>query len=136
MANSLFDKGREGFLGGDIDWDAHNIKLVFVDHAVDTPVVATDDFLDDIAVGARVATSGNFATKTKTNGVADADDVTLTAVTGASVESINIYNDTPATEATKNLIAFIDTATGLPLTPNGGNVTVQFDNGANRIFKL
>jgi hypothetical protein len=52
------------------------------------------------------------------------------------VESIVIYDDTPATEATKNLIAFIDTATGLPLTPNGGNVTVQWDAGANRIFKL
>lgn len=136
MANALFDKGREGFAGADIDWDAHNIRLVFVDHGVDTPVVATDDFLDDIAAGARIATSGNFATKTKTNGVCDADDVTLTAVSGASVESIVIYDDTPATEATKNLIAFIDVATGLPLTPNGGNVTVQFDAGANKIFKL
>lgn len=136
MANALFDKGREGFLGGDIDWDAHNIKLILVDHGVDTPVPATDDFLDDIASGARVATSGNFTTKTKTNGVADADDVTLTAVTGATVESIVIYNDTPATEAGKHLIAFIDTATGLPLTPNGGNVTVQWQTGGNAIFKL
>ena len=40
------------------------------------------------------------------------------------------------TEATKDLIAFIDTATGLPCTPNGGNINVVWDSGANRIFKL
>ena len=135
MANALFDKGREGFLAGDIDWDANTIKLVFVDHADDTPVVATDDNLDDILSAARVATSGAFATKTVTNGVADADDVTVAAVTGDQFESIVIYKDT-GTESTSRLIAYIDTATGLPTTPNGGDITVQWDAGANRIFKL
>lgn len=136
MANALFDKGREAFLGGDLDWDANNIKLVCVDHADDTPNVSTDDFLDDLSAPSRVATSGNFANKTKTSGVADADDVTLTSVTGDPFESIVIYNDSPATEAGKHLIAYIDTATGLPLTPNGGDVIVQWDSGANKIFKL
>lgn len=135
MANSLFDKGREAFLGGDLDWDAHTIKLVFVDHADDTPNVSTDDFLDDILVAARVAISGAFAGKTKTNGVADADDVTLTAVTGDQFESIVIYRDT-GVEASSQLIAYIDTATGLPTTPSGGDITVRWDSGANRIFKL
>lgn len=127
MANALFDAARETFLGGTaaarIDWDADAIKLVLVDHGIDTPLPATDDFLDDILAGARIATSGNFASKTTTAGVADAADVTLTAVSGASVESIVIYDDTPATEATKQLIAFIDVATGLPFTPSGGDVT-------------
>jgi hypothetical protein len=83
-----------------------------------------------------VATSGAFASKTFTAGVFDAADVTLVAVTGDPFESIVIYDNTPATEATKDLIAFIDTATGLPTTPNGGDITVQWDAGANRIFKL
>jgi hypothetical protein len=134
MANALYDKGREGFLGGDIDWDANNIKLVLTDHGADTPNVSTDDFLDDISAGT-IATSGNFASKTKTNGVADADDITLTAVSGASCESINIYKDT-GSAATSNLIAYIDTATGLPVTPNGGDIIIQWDSGSNRIFKL
>jgi len=34
------------------------------------------------------------------------------------------------------LIAFIDTATNLPVTPNGGDIIVAWDNGANKIFKL
>ena len=136
MANALFDKGRQNILEGAIAILTVNVKLVLVDHGVDTPVVATDDFLDDILAGARIATSGNFASKTTTDGVFDAADVALTAVSGASVESIVIYNDTPATEAGKHLIAYIDVATGLPFTPSGGDVTIQWDAGVNRIFKL
>lgn len=135
MANALFDAGREGFLAGDIDWDGNNIKLVFVDHGSDTPNVSTDDNLDDIGAGARVATSGTFASKTTTAGVADAADITVTAVTGAQFESIVIYKDSGA-EGTSRLIAYIDTATGLPCTPNGGDITVQWDSGSNKIFKL
>jgi hypothetical protein len=135
MTNALFDAGRESFLAGSSDWDANNIRLVFVDHADDTPVPATDDNLDDILGAARVATSGNFASKTTTAGVADAADVTVTSVTGDVFESVVIYKDT-GTESTSTLLVFIDVATGLPLTPDGGNVTVQWDNGGNRIFRL
>jgi hypothetical protein len=46
-----------------------------------------------------------------------------------------IYKDT-GTAATSPLIAYIDTATGLPVTPNGGDITVTWDNGSNKIFKL
>jgi hypothetical protein len=42
----------------------------------------------------------------------------------------------PATEATKDLIAYINSGTGLPLTPGGGDVTIQWDAGASRIFKI
>ena len=135
MSNSLFDGGREAFLGGDADWDANTIKLVCVDHADDTPNVTTDDNLDDILAAALVATSGAFASKTKTAGVADAADVVLTTVTGDQFESIVIYKDT-GTESTSLLLVFIDTATGLPCTPNGANITVAWDSGANKIFRL
>lgn len=137
MANALFDKGRESFLSQNpaIDWDTDTIKGVLVDHGSDTPLPATDQYLSDIGAGARIATSGAFASKTVTSGVADAADVTFTAVSGASVESIVIYKDT-GSAATSPLIAFIDTATGLPVTPNGGDITAAWDNGANKIFKL
>jgi len=135
MANALFDSARAQFLQADLDLD-DSILLVCVDHADITPLPATHDFLDDITGAGRVATSGAFASKTFTAGVFDAADVTLTSVTGDPFESIVIYNNTPATEATKDLIAFIDTATGLPCTPNGGNINVVWDSGANRIFKL
>lgn len=137
MANALFDKGRESFLSQNpaLDWDTDTILLVLVDHGSDTPVPATDQFLSDIGAGARIATSSALGSKTVTSGVADAADVTLTSVSGASVESIVIYKDT-GVAGTSPLIAYIDTATGLPVTPNGGNITISWDNGANKIFKL
>ena len=135
MADSLYDHGREGFLAGDIDWDGDDIKLVLVDEDDDTPDLANDEDLADRAAGARVSTSGNFSTKTVSAGVADADDVTLSSVSGDESESIDIYQDS-GVESTSRLIANIDAATGLPVTPNGGDITVQWDSGANRIFKL
>lgn len=134
MANALYNKGREGFLDGSIDWDTDTIKNVLTDHGGDTPAPTTDTNLSDISAGT-IATSGAYTTKTKTDGVADADDVVHTAVSGASVESINIFKDT-GVAGTSRLIAYIDTATGLPVTPNGGDITLQWDSGANKIFKL
>jgi hypothetical protein len=135
MANALYDLGRESFLRGEISWNADDIKCVLVDLADYTPTLATDQFLSDVPVAARVATSPNLASKDTTDGVADAADSTFTAVTGDQSEALVIYQDT-GVEGTSRLIAFIDTATGLPVTPNGGDITVQWDNGANKIFKL
>lgn len=136
MANALYAKGREGFLAGDIDWDANDIRCILIDTGLYTVNLSTHDNLDDIPSGAaRVSTSGALSGKTVTDGVADANDVTFTAVSGNTVEAIVIYKHT-GTESTSRLIAYIDTATGLPLTPNGGDITIVWDNGANRIFKL
>lgn len=135
MANALYDKGREGFLAGDIDWDGSNIKAILVDEGTDTPDLALDEDLADRTAGARIATSANMSTKTVTAGVADCADFTWSAVSGASCESVDFYVDTTV-EATSRLICNIDTATGLPVTPNGGDITFQVDSGANKLFKL
>ena len=135
MANALYNKGREGFLDGNIDWDTDDIRCILIDTADYTVDLATHDNLDDVPAIARVATSGAFTGKTVTDGVADAADVTLSSVTGDTCEAIVIYKHT-GTESTSRLIAYIDTATGLPVTPNGGDITIQWDSGANKIFKL
>lgn len=135
MANALYDFGRENILGADIDWDANTIKITLVDAADYTKDLAAHDAYNDVTVAGRVATSGALASKTKTAGVADAADVTWTAVTGDQSEQIIGWKDT-GVESTSLLIFNIDTATGLPVTPNGGDIIVQWDNGANKIFKL
>lgn len=135
MANALYDKGREGFLDGSIDWDTDDIRCILIDTADYTVDLATHDNLDDVPGDARVATSGALTSKTVTDGVADAADVILSSVTGDQCEAIVIYKHT-GTESTSRLIAYIDTATGLPVTPNGGDITIQWDSGANKIFKL
>jgi hypothetical protein len=135
MANALYDKGRESFLKGEILWNTDNIKVYLIDAADYTVNLSTDQFASDIAGAAKVATSGNLASKTTTAGVADAADITFTAVTGDPSEALVIWQDT-GTQSTSRLIAYIDSATGLPVTPNGGDITVAWDNGSNKIFKL
>lgn len=135
MANGLFVAFRNGILGSHatrVDIDADTISAIFVDHADDTPIIATDDFLDDIISAARVpalASAPTIGTKTigtVAAGVFDAADTTFTALTGDASESLIVFKNT-GTDTTCNLIAFWDTATGLPLTPNGGDVTVQWN---------
>lgn len=133
MANALYANGRESFLKGEISWSADNIKAVLVDTATYTVNLSTDQFLSDIPSGERVSTSANLASKTTTAGTADAADVTFSTVTGDQSEALVVYQDT-GVEGTSRLIAYIDTASGLPVTPNGGDISVQWD--ASGIFTL
>lgn len=134
MANALYAKGKEGFLDGSIDWDTDDIRAILIDTSAYTVNLSTDDFLADIAGGARIAVSGALGSKTKTNGVADAADVTFSAVPGTtSCEAVVLYKHT-GSDATARLIAYIDTASGLPVTSNGGDIQVAWN--ASGIFAL
>jgi len=88
-------------------------------------------------------TSAALASKTVTDGVADAADITYTAVSSnASNHSLLVFQSSAVTgggdvaASAQRLIAWIDTGTNLPVVPNGGDVTVAWDSGANRVFKL
>jgi hypothetical protein len=138
VANRLYDKGREAFLGpasGQVNWLNDTIKVVLCTSAY-TPNTATDQYLSDVPGGSRVATSSALTGKTITAGVADADDVTFAAVAGGStVTQAVVYKDT-GVAATSPLIALLDTAVGFPITTNGNDITLLFDNSTYRIFKL
>lgn len=136
MANAWYDAGLESFAGGDVAWDTSDIRLILLDAADDTISLTVDDFLDDRAAGARVAVSSSFGSKTFTDGYLDAADVTLTSVTGDQSESIDIYCHDGGADSARRLLLNIDTATGLPVTPDGGNITVAWDNGTNKIARL
>jgi len=58
---------------------------------------------------------------------------TMTALANAGDRAITISSAT-ITAGTRALAPI--TASGLPVTPNGGNIVVAYDNGANKIFKL
>lgn len=135
MANTLYDFARQRFLEAQINWMTDTIKVLLVDTGAYTPQAAVHQYLADIPISARIAGPVTLTSKTTSGGAADGADVTFISVTGASIEAIIIYSDT-GTEATSPLIAYIDTATGLPITPNGGDIIVTWDNGTNKIFKV
>lgn len=129
MANGLFAAYRTSVLTSPVNLTSATLKMLGVDHADDTPVLATDDFINDIASAARVPalasapTLGSKTAGTVAAGVFDFADVVFTTLSGDQFESLIITEDS-GNEATGDLIAFWDTATGLPCTPNGADLTV------------
>lgn len=135
MANTLYDEARKGYLEGSFNWLADTIKVLLVSTSAYTVNASTHKFLSDISGSARIAGPVTLTGKTTTGGAADANDATFTAVSGGAIGAIVIYVDT-GSEATSPLLAFLDTATGLPITPNGGDIIITWDNGTNRIYKV
>jgi hypothetical protein len=142
VANALFDPGREGFLDGTIDWDTAVIKVALVRGYTFS---ASHKFVSDItgASGVLAATSAALGSKTVTNGVADAADITFSAVaSNGSNHYLLIFQSSAVTggsdvaASAQRVIAYIDTGTNIPAVPNGGDITVAWDNGSNKIFKL
>ncbi len=134
MANQLYPSARQKFLDGDLDWSAMDFRVLLIDTA-DYVFSTAHDFLDDVAVAARVAVSGSLAGKTSTEGVADANDITFALVSGDPCEALILYRHT-GVDATSELVAYIDTAANLPVTPVGLDIAVVWDNGADKIFRL
>jgi hypothetical protein len=135
MANSLYTKAKEDFLAGNLNLSSNTITLALVDTDVYTFSSAHEDRAD--VPNAAVVSEAALASKTITGGVFDAADSTFTSVSGANCEALIIYHtDIQGGNTTSRLIAYIDTAAGLPILPNGGDITVRFSAGASKIFAL
>lgn len=129
MASALYPDFKEALLTAGLDLESDDIRVILVDTA-DYTYSAAHNFLDDVAAGSRVAVSTALASKTITDGVFDAADKTLSAVTGDPCEALILYKHT-GTESTSNLICYID---GLSVTPNGGDIVIAWH--ASGIFAL
>jgi hypothetical protein len=135
MANALYPKAKEDFLAGNLNMSSNTITIALIDTDVYTFSSAHEDRAD--VPNSAVITEANLASKTITSGIFDADDATFTSVSGANCEALIIYHtDIQGGNTTSRLIAYIDTATGLPILPNGGDITVRFSAGASKIFAL
>ena len=129
MADAYYNDAPNNFLGlgvhGQTDLDTDDIRMVLYDEGADARNLADADIADIIA-GARIDTSPNLTTKEigspLGDGVFNHADEVFTAVTGSSVESL-VYFEFNATESIAPLLFVLDSWTGLPVTPNGGDIT-------------
>lgn len=140
MANQLTDTGREAFLVASYGWKAGSLPAtwnVYITGSMGN-VLNSIVFLSDVTSAVWRARGTYLTNKTTASGIADADDVTVAGVGSsgsATAHYILLVNETNASN-TSLVGAILDTATGLPFLPNGGDVLISWDNGANRIFKL
>lgn len=138
MANALYPKWKEAIIQATANSALNGSGTTGVYAAlVDTGLYtysAAHEFYSSLA--GVVGTDQEIgATKTYTNGVLDGADLTYTAVSGATVEALVLYVKNAGANTTWRLVAYIDTGvTGLPVTPNGGNITVTWN--ASGIFAL
>jgi hypothetical protein len=130
MASQLYNKYAEDLLlrNLNVDFDTNDIRVALIDTGTYTFSAAHVDRADLTGV---VALSGALASKTGVDGVCDAADITITGVTGASIEALVLYKHTGAA-ANDILLCYIDGFSAI--TPNGGDILIQWDGGANRIF--
>jgi hypothetical protein len=124
-----------------------NVSLT-VDDATDGPFVslidtndvaynAAHDMYDDV-VAANVGTTQRITSPTVGSvsaGTFDGANITYTAVSGDVCEALEIYRHNSGANTTWRLVCFLDTSvTGLPVTPNGGDITITWS--ASGIFTL
>lgn len=138
MANAIYPLYKQSLLAGDANADIDNdtstdgVFVALVDTGTYT-YSASHQFYSSLS--GIVGTDQRITGPTVTNGTLDGADLTFTSVTGASVEALVIYRKNAGPNTTWRLVAYIDTGvTGLPVTPNGGNITVTFN--ASGIFTL
>lgn len=142
MANQLYEKAREGFLTGALNWSSggDTFKAALVTAAYSSPDFAgATDFTAEVGGAAIPVLDGGEATLTVgTDGLGTAcvpsGSTTFTSVTGDEIVCVVIYED-----SSKQPIAYIDTGLNLPVLPNGGDITVYWNNDnlpTGAIFKL
>ena len=133
MANKFYPKGKEKMLRAQINWEADTIKAVLVSTAYTQS--DTHEFFNSVSATV-VGTPVTLTTKTTTDGVFDAADLLYASLpSGSTLKALVLYKDT-GVAGTSPLLMYIDTITGFPLATNGGNVVIQWDNGAYKIVSL
>lgn len=157
MPNLLYNKAKEGFLGGTNEADLLGGKIgvalvlnsytAAASHStmtnVGTHVVKTTYFTTAVT-GSGTNGTGYSLGLTITDGVFDGPDITISGVTSSgSINSIILFeqaaNDSTVVNSTASkLVAYIDTvSSGFPVTgPNNANITISWDNGTFKIFAL
>lgn len=133
MAASFYNNFLNNIMGAGvharIDLDSGGVRATLYDTGGRAFTIADQDVSDittaiadaswrtDALAGLDVGTAGV--------GAFDHTDEVMSAVSGAtSVEAVVYFDNTPATDADRPLISFHDDWTGLPFTPNGGQVTL------------
>ncbi len=138
MANAIYPLYKQSLLNGDSN------SNISTDTATDGPFCALVDtgvYTYSAAhqyyssLSGVVGTDQRITGPTVTTGTFDGSDLTYTAVSGNSVEALVVYRKNSGANTTWRLVMYMDTGvTGLPVTPNGGNITVTWN--ASGIFAL
>lgn len=134
MANAIYPKWKEARLQGTANAaldgsGATGLYAIIVDTGVYT-YSAAHEFYSSLS-GLAGTTEQEITTKTYAGGLLDGADITLPTVTaGNNCEAVVLFIKNAGASTTWRLFAYFDTGvTGLPVTPNGGNIAITWNAG-------
>jgi len=130
MANGMYTAGITGIMNGSIDLDSNTINAVLVNTANYTVNLSSHTVLADVPASARKGTR-TLTGKTVSGGVFDASDLSINGVNADDVNAIIIYK-----ESSTALIAYIDTGFSATGALANNTVTITWNAGTNKIFKI
>jgi hypothetical protein len=140
MANARYPYSEYLFGLGQIDLMTDTIKVCLLDLTKYT-FSAAHQFLSDLIGSSdpRIGTDQAITVATlNTLGVFGGAPVTFSALSGNTVGAMAIYKDT-GTAATSPLLGYYDrdvNGNPISITPNGTDLTVNWDGGANQILRV
>ena len=143
MADAFYDEFRNGILGNGThaqpDLDTNDIRCALRDEVAVALNLATQIDQSDVTTGSGHVQASGALTKTVGSAGVGAFDHTLVTFTsvaspGNDIASIDYYDFQTAVATTSPMICNIDSATGLPVTANGGDIT--WDPAAGGVFQL
>lgn len=139
MSSFIYDLALQGFLEGSFDMATADVKVLLVQTSGGyTPNQATDQYVSIIGSGNIASRTPQLTSVVTTDGIFGAANTSFTSVSsGPACGALVMYIDS-GSDSTSPLIAFMDSTdySGLPITPNGGNITVAWPTGADLIFSL
>lgn len=135
MASKLYGQFIQQSFNKEIDWDSDTIKVALLNNTY-TPDQDAHNYYDDVSayeVTGTGYTAGGITLANKTNTynsatnviVLDADDVTWASSTITARYAV-VYDATPATNATRPLIGYVDF--GSDQSSSNGNFTITWDS--------
>ena len=145
MANLVYNKFKSAVAKGDLDLDAAGtvIRVLLIRSTSSYTANKDHAFLNEFADGGGIEISvASYARQTVASKAVNQDDANDRAEfdfadvafgaleSGQTVNGFIVYQQTggdDASPADDVLIAYVDTATGLPLILNGGTVTIQIN---------
>jgi hypothetical protein len=138
--SGVYRRAAQKMATGDLDLDATTLRVYMVSSAY--TYSADHEFLSSV-------TGSSALIASRQDGTSDYQATTITVGTDSAVDGTDVtFTNSSATQcvalilvkwgtnaADSRLVAYINSGTGLPVTPNG-NTTFRWDDGANKIFKL
>ena len=130
MATRIHTDWLNGMLGAPthsvIDFDTDNIDASLLDQTDSGDVTAAIVDYDEVNAATVVATA-NVGVSTISGGIVTLTGaVTFTSVTGDAADFLSVWKNSGTPATSPMAITFDSASTGIPVTPNGGDITATW----------